>query len=545
MMFIRDIIWIAATFWLTATARHEATSNFSQPLLPSSSSLSSSWTANDLQKVINSAIRIPNNSSNIKTIIHVPPGDYFFGRRSLNITHAQNLTIVPNKNSTGNENITLWFSGDAGINISHSVNVQIGQDSTINTTSGSDGVGRIIIDYDPPPPPQPTFRETSGITLHMYNCTRISVHNLVIRAAPFMAVTAFHGGGDHSFHRLTFELTNRPSADNTTNVTTARNLVGVRDALHFSDLRKGPTIVDSTIGYTGDDFFNVHNTLLLVLQCKYALLNNTQEQERLLECLLVNPRVTVDAERETVYGTFSILKFVQPNRDTMSFYAWPATDMILYPSIQGATVQSIVDVSDSFGNTAQKTLPPMLMHPPTMSWMEATNQTTKFSANEVWKVALRLPPKSTVAEPPLPPPPMLGSIVSIDTLSSEGAKIINNTFTNSDCNIGRFKSSGGVIQGNVFRKARIHNLEISALPQFFEGPVDVQGILVADNWIEEEETSMDPIIHCGPLCEKRECHPGECDACPSCTKDTFWAKNINLRNNTIYHAGGAIALEPT
>jgi len=44
-----------------------------------------------------------------------------------------------------------------------------------------------------------------------------------------------------------------------------RAKVGLRDATHFSDQRVGPTIVDSIIGFTGDDFFNVHAAAALGL----------------------------------------------------------------------------------------------------------------------------------------------------------------------------------------------------------------------------------------------------------------------------------------
>ena len=64
-----------------------------------------------------------------------------------------------------------------------------------------------------------------------------------------------------------------------------------RDALHFSDQRVGPTIVDSVVGYTGDDLFNIHTTLMVVVKCETAT-----------SCLMVNPHLsgtnTLDISRE-------------------------------------------------------------------------------------------------------------------------------------------------------------------------------------------------------------------------------------------------------
>eukprot|EP01044_Picomonas_judraskeda_P005720 COSAG03_NODE_548_length_7000_cov_2.644110_5_plen_145_part_00 len=118
--------------------------------------------------------------------------------------------------------VELWFSGSAGVNITSSSDVLLG-----NWT----------IDYDPPP----TQQETAGSTVNLLNCTRVVCEDVTIRTAPFMAVTAFNGGGAHAFRRLQFVP--KPG----------RTLVGLRDALHFSDQRVGPTVTDSVVGYTGDD----------------------------------------------------------------------------------------------------------------------------------------------------------------------------------------------------------------------------------------------------------------------------------------------------
>merc|ERR1719230_2557032 len=85
-----------------------------------------------------------------------------------------------------------------------------------------------------------------------------------------------------------------------------------RDAIHFSDQRVGPTIVDSVIGYTGDDLFNIHTTLMVVVKC-----------ETPTSCLMVNPHLSGPETRNTVYGTNSVMEMVTPGLDKMSFYSWP------------------------------------------------------------------------------------------------------------------------------------------------------------------------------------------------------------------------------
>ncbi|KAG7340762.1 hypothetical protein IV203_024305 [Nitzschia inconspicua] len=411
---------------------------------------------------------------------------------------------------TDSHNATFWFSGQSGINVSHSSNVQLGGGIQQRQSPF------LIIDYHPLPPPHTDFHETSGITLHLFNCSNITVHTVVIRAAPFMAVTAFQGYGNHIFSNI--QLEPHPS----------REWVARRDAIHVSDLRLGPTLVNSTIGYTGDDFFNVHSTLLLVLNC--SRISPQDASSPSINCLLVNPRVLPDAPRNTVYGTLSNLEFVQPG-DVISFYQWPASDMAMRPILTDTKVRYLHDVSRQYGRDAQETLPSLLQYPPKTSWHEATNQTTKFEADEVWSVMLELnEPHHPYQYTPLPP---LGSIATVDTISSAGAKIINNTFVDTNCNFGRFKSPGGVIQGNTFRQAGNENLELTALPQWLEGPVNVRDVQVVDNVFYVDQIQQLP-VHCGPLCEHPGCDYGQCVQCPICDGyDTTWAKNITLQKNQI------------
>lgn len=90
--------------------------------------------------------------------------------------------------------------------------------------------------------------------------------------------------------------------------------------------------------------------------------------------------------------------------------------------------------------------------------------------------------------------------------------------------------------------ATCRNLEITYLPQFFEGPVEISNITLANNMIKGDGPAP---IHCGPLCEMNGCQTEKgadgkwvhhsCAACPSCENevDTFWTRGIVLHNNTI------------
>ena len=108
---------------------------------------------------------------------------------------------------------------------------------------------------------------------------------------------------------------------------------------------------------------------------------------------------------------------------------------------------------------------------------------------------------------------------------------------------GRFKSSDSVIKDNTFRNAAIGNLELTWLPQFFEGPVELSNVTLANNTIEGEG----PVpIHCGPFCGSQTClYDAEdlprrnwtragCVQCPDCfAGDSAWTKGVRLLNNSI------------
>merc|ERR1712070_475623 len=121
----------------------------------------------------------------------------------------------------------------------------------------------------------------------------------------------------------------------------------------------------------------------------------------------------------------------------------------------------------------------------------------------------------------------------------------NNIFTDTNCNLGRFKSSNSLIEGNTFKNAKIQSLELSWLPQFFEGPVVLSNVTLRNNVIYGEGAHP---IHCGPFCGSQTClydsndratrkwTEAGCPLCPDCSQlpsgSTKWAKDILLINNT-------------
>ena len=256
--------------------------------------------AQQLQEQVNAAIA--QNKNNIT----VSGGNYDFGYANFNIHRAKGLKILAPHGT-----VSLLFSGSAGVNISDTTDLYLENwsidylegvsqhnQSTFVATKGKNGVNVTRSDLS----------ANIGITFNLWNSTRVAVQDLTIRHAPFMAVTAFNGGGAHVFHRLKFEPKSVSTPCVVPGVPVLCHLVGKRDALHFSDQRVGPTITDSIIGYTGDDFFNIHTTLMIVIRCEATA------------CLMVNPHLR-GVPRNTVYGSNSVMEMVVPG-DSMSFYSW-------------------------------------------------------------------------------------------------------------------------------------------------------------------------------------------------------------------------------
>ena len=73
------------------------------------------------------------------------------------------------------------------------------------------------------------------------------------------------------------------------------------------------------------------------------------------------------------------------------------------------------------------------------------------------------------------------SLASADGVSAAGAVVTGCSFSDSASNLGRFKSSGGVIEGNTWARTVSQNLEIEPLQNWLEGPMGIHNVSVADN----------------------------------------------------------------
>lgn len=87
------------------------------------------------------------------------------------------------------------------------------------------------------------------------------------------------------------------------------------------------------------------------------------------------------------------------------------------------------------------------------------------------------------------------TLVSIDTVNGSGTIFRNNRFSRSNCNCGRWKSSGGLLHNTTFEYARLRNLEIYPLPSWFEGPTQISNVTIRGNTFIDEGQG---VVHLGP-----------------------------------------------
>jgi hypothetical protein len=87
-----------------------------------------------------------------------------------------------------------------------------------------------------------------------------------------------------------------------------------------------------------------------------------------------------------------------------------------------------------------------------------------------------------------------GAICTIDRFGGKGAQILDNNFTNGAALLGRTKSSGAVIRGNTWTDTATHTLEVQALQNFMEGPVEIAGVTIDGNsFIRSTDNTTSPV----------------------------------------------------
>jgi hypothetical protein len=284
-----------------------------------------------------------------------------------------------------------------------------------------------------------------GITLSLTDCARVAVRRVSILSASYMAVTEFQGDGGNSYEGLRVAA---PSA--------ARPLGSNADGFHSSGARAGPRLSGVTIKGLLDDYFNVHTTAQLYIGpawegSSFHLLGDFQ----------------LFAGGAANYGTQTTLDRVSVG-ETLSFFP---LNTFSFPPLATQSLASIVRVEGTPAAallaSAYAAASKLAKATPCSACEAGLNQ---FSAAQLWNVSFSTP---LAGVPPL-------SLSTADAISAGGALVEGCTFSDSISNLGRFKSSGGVIAGTTWARTESENLEIEPLQNWLEGPFGVHNVTIRD-----------------------------------------------------------------
>lgn len=279
-----------------------------------------------------------------------------------------------------------------------------------------------------------------GITLSLTGCARVAVHGVRILSAGYMAVTEFQGDGGNSFEGVTVAA---PSP--------ARPLGSNADGFHSSGAKVGPRLSRVTIKGLLDDYFNVHTTAQLFIGPSWGsfLVGDYQ----------------LFAGGAANYGTQTTMDRVAAG-ETLSFFP---LNTFSYPPLATATVTSIarVDGADALLADAYAAASRRANATPCSACRAGLN---KFATAQLWNVSFSAP---LLGVPPL-------SFTTADAISAGGAVVEGCTFSDSVSNLGRFKSSGGVIAGTTWARTGSQNLEIEPLQNWLEGPFGIHNVTIRD-----------------------------------------------------------------
>eukprot|EP00040_Diaphanoeca_grandis_P007915 m.42899 g.42899 ORF g.42899 m.42899 type:complete len:452 (-) comp19248_c0_seq1:217-1572(-) len=390
-----------------------------------------------LQKEVDAAILVGK-----PVTIHID-GTYNFSSSSLCLTRCDAISLV----GSGVASTTLLFdgvkktkNGIAGVNF---------------TDCSQSSLQSLSIDYDPKPVglfcnarKTPACTPTGpGITIHMFNSSAIVVEDVTIFAAPYMAITSFNGRGGHTIRRVNFEM-NAPG----------QIFVAERDGVHESDVRVGIRVEHCRIAHLNDDFFNVHNTLLVVAWCDPPTVSYNWS------CIVINPHVESNF-LDTTYGTNSLLGGATAGDALVIVPMITANESMpskLKP-LGGASLLSASRVSDEQTIALARAFA-------NQTHADNSKKVMIFDRTiDVWQIGIQTEDIEIIPT----------SLISIESLSSSGAMFSSNVFNDTTCSA-RWKSTNSVFFNNTFMQAGA-NLEITYLQPWFEGGAFINNVTLSQN----------------------------------------------------------------
>eukprot|EP01052_Picozoa_sp_SAG31_P017745 SAG31_NODE_1227_length_9239_cov_29.041904_5_plen_632_part_00 len=295
-----------------------------------------------------------------------------------------------------------------------------------------------------------------GFSYTIANSTRVLTEDVTIRATGWLVFGEFDGVGNNTYRRVRAEAApGRPMASNA-------------DGIHSADVEIGPTIDSCYLSRLYDDYFNVHNTFQMVMNISGSALT------------LVHPHtgptiVPLEGHTDQFYGTTEPLRRVRVG-DNLLFYDPITFDFLGRVAVRSAPRQMEAPANSTLGRQADGLWDVINAKPYNFPGFTPQKYTLQNYRSSVYEVELSAPPPHTTTEHLLVP-----YVVEIEKNRCRGATVMNSVFEYSTGFFGRWKSSASRIINNTFHHVHTEELELHFLPSFFEGPLTIEDVLIANN----------------------------------------------------------------
>ena len=296
-----------------------------------------------------------------------------------------------------------------------------------------------------------------GFNYVVANSSLVVTDSLVVRASGYIAVAELDGGGAHTYKNVSVV----PAI--------GRTIASTADGFHSSDVEFGPTLEGCRFSRLLDDFFNVQNTFMFVL--------NRSGTELTVVIPHTNDQL-VDGFTDLWYGTSEPLRRLQPG-DKLRFVD-PLTFAHLGDVAVAKRPQQVPAAAQSaLGKLADGLFDAVSSPPYDLPATQPERYPVQHWRSSVYKVTLvSAPPEPSAKSRGLP----VRLIVESGRSSAVGARVRNSRFDHSSGLFGRWKSSHSELRGNTFHHfSGTLQLEVQMIPSFYEGPLLITNVTIANN----------------------------------------------------------------
>ena len=309
-----------------------------------------------------------------------------------------------------------------------------------------------------------TYSGRDWYTYTLANSSNVTTFDMTIHSSSGFTIVELDGECGHTYRRV--------------NVVRREGymIASNGDVFHSSDCERGATIEDSIFEAALDDFYNVHTTVHVAwtppsLRRSNSAADSVDGNEAAV--YIIQPRETGTDESvgpevsEYWYGTASPMSSMRPG-DSLSCFTFstskahsvPVANLTLSAFPQPVTNEAELASAAALGLELQ-----------------ANAGSNRWVSLRLWKATVR----SSVAGA-LP----LAVMCDLDRFSNRGFVARRNLFRDGGHPQigGRVKSSGALIEDNIFRHNVVLNQEVEFLQSWLEGPTHIRDVLIRDNTYE-------------------------------------------------------------